>query len=92
MPSTGGGGSAAAGRAVVHRPRPLIGADGYFAMGNQVDTLADEYGLHPYRVRHVLDRYGSMIRDVLEPGLAEPALLERCLARRTTSWPRSGMR
>jgi glycerol-3-phosphate dehydrogenase len=54
---------------------PLLGADGYFAMRNQVDTLAAEYGLHPYRVRHVLDRYGSMIRDVLEPGLADPSLL-----------------
>ncbi len=55
---------------------PLLGADGYFAMRNQVDALAAEYGLHPYRVRHVLDRYGSMIRDVLDPGLVESALLE----------------
>jgi len=55
---------------------PLLGADGYFAMRNQVDALAAEYGLHPYRVLHVLDRYGSMIRDVLEPALAEPALLQ----------------
>ena len=55
---------------------PLLGADGYFAMRNQVDALAAEYGLHPYRVRHVLDRYGSMIRDVLEPGLLEPELLQ----------------
>jgi glycerol-3-phosphate dehydrogenase len=55
---------------------PLLGADGYFAMRNQVDTLAAEYGLHPYRVRHVLDRYGSMIRDVLEPGLTDPSLLQ----------------
>jgi glycerol-3-phosphate dehydrogenase len=54
---------------------PLLGADGYYAMRNQVDTLAAEFGLHPYRVTHVLDRYGSMIRDVLEPGLAEPELL-----------------
>jgi glycerol-3-phosphate dehydrogenase len=55
---------------------PLLGADGYFAMRNQVDTLAAEYGLHPYRITHVLDRYGSMIRDVLEPGLADRSLLE----------------
>lgn len=54
---------------------PLLGADGYFAMRNQIDTLAGEYGLHPHRIRHVLDRYGSMIRDVLDPGLADPALL-----------------
>jgi glycerol-3-phosphate dehydrogenase len=55
---------------------PLLGADGYFAMRNQVDALASEYGLHPYRVHHVLDRYGSMIRDVLDPGLLEPELLQ----------------
>jgi glycerol-3-phosphate dehydrogenase len=55
---------------------PLLGADGYFAMRNQVDALAAEYGLHPYRVLHVLERYGSMTRDVLEPGLADPALLQ----------------
>jgi glycerol-3-phosphate dehydrogenase len=54
---------------------PLLGADGYFAMRNQLDSLAAEYGLHPHRVRHVLDRYGSMIREVLEPGLADPGLL-----------------
>jgi glycerol-3-phosphate dehydrogenase len=54
---------------------PLLGADGYFAMRNQIDTLAGEYGLHPHRVRHVLDRYGSMIRDVLDPGRADAALL-----------------
>jgi glycerol-3-phosphate dehydrogenase len=54
---------------------PLLGADGFFAMQNQVEALAADYGLHPYRVRHVLDRYGSMIRDVLDPGLADPALL-----------------
>jgi glycerol-3-phosphate dehydrogenase len=55
---------------------PLLGAEGYFAMRNQVDTLAAEYALHPYRVRHVLDRYGSMIRDVLDPGLLDRSLLE----------------
>ncbi|MBV9592473.1 MAG: glycerol-3-phosphate dehydrogenase/oxidase [Actinobacteria bacterium] len=54
---------------------PLLGAEGYFAMRNQLGSLATEFGLHPYRIRHVLDRYGSMIRDVLEPGLDDPGLL-----------------
>jgi Glycerol-3-phosphate dehydrogenase len=54
---------------------PLVGADGFFAMQNQVEALAGEYGLHPYRVRHLLDRYGSLIDEVLEPGLADAALL-----------------
>jgi glycerol-3-phosphate dehydrogenase len=55
---------------------PLLGADGFFAMRNQIDTLAAEYGLHPHRIRHVLERYGSMIRDVLDPGLVDAALLQ----------------
>jgi glycerol-3-phosphate dehydrogenase len=55
---------------------PLLGADGYFAMRNQVEALAKDHGLHPHRVRHLLDRYGSLIREVLEPGLAERALLQ----------------
>ena len=54
---------------------PLLGADGYFAMRNQADALAAEYGLHPYRITHVLDRYGSMIRDVLDPGVTNPGVL-----------------
>ena len=45
-------------------------------MRNQLEALAAEYGLHPHRISHVLDRYGSMIRDVLDPGLTDPALLE----------------
>jgi glycerol-3-phosphate dehydrogenase len=55
---------------------PLLGADGYHAMVNQIDTIAAEYQLHPYRVRHLLDRYGSLIGDVLAPGLEDPALLQ----------------
>ena len=45
---------------------PLIGADGYHALVNQADQLATRYGLHPYRVRHLLDRYGSLVHEVLE--------------------------
>src|SRR5580765_3903880 len=55
---------------------PLLGADGFFAMQNQVDSLATEYGLHPHRVRHLLDRYGSLIRDVLQPGLSDLELMQ----------------
>jgi glycerol-3-phosphate dehydrogenase len=55
---------------------PLLGADGYHALVNQADQLGARYGLHPYRVRHLLDRYGSLIHEVL--GLAEdkPELLK----------------
>jgi glycerol-3-phosphate dehydrogenase len=44
---------------------PLLGAEGYHALINQVDALAARYGLHPYRLRHLLDRYGSAVHHVL---------------------------
>ncbi|HUM00254.1 MAG TPA: glycerol-3-phosphate dehydrogenase/oxidase, partial [Mycobacterium sp.] len=47
---------------------PLLGADGYFALVNQAEHVAALQGLHPYRVRHLLDRYGSLIGDVLALG------------------------
>ncbi|OBI83040.1 glycerol-3-phosphate dehydrogenase/oxidase [Mycobacterium sp. E740] len=45
---------------------PLMGADGYFALINQTESVGAHYGLHPYRVRHLLDRYGSLIGEVLQ--------------------------
>lgn len=55
---------------------PLLGADGYHALVNQADQLAAHYGLHPYRIRHLLDRYGSAIHDVLAPTRERPDLLK----------------
>ncbi|WP_455901392.1 glycerol-3-phosphate dehydrogenase [Rhodococcus gordoniae] len=55
---------------------PLVGADGYFALINQTMHLAEQYGLHPYRVKHLLDRYGSLVEDVLSLAKGRPELLE----------------
>lgn len=44
---------------------PLLGADGYHALVNQAETLASRHGLHPYRLRHLLDRYGSVVHQLL---------------------------
>ncbi|MFV1362943.1 glycerol-3-phosphate dehydrogenase/oxidase [Mycolicibacterium elephantis] len=59
---------------------PLMGADGYFALINQTESVGAHYDLHPYRVRHLLDRYGSMIGEVLQmanqEGAARPDLLD----------------
>ena len=55
---------------------PLLGADGYHALVNQADHLAAEHGLHPYRVRHLLDRYGSMVHEVLALAAGRPELLK----------------
>jgi glycerol-3-phosphate dehydrogenase len=54
---------------------PLLGADGYFALVNQAERVGAYYGLHPYRVRHLLDRYGSLIGEVLEMAEDKPELL-----------------
>jgi glycerol-3-phosphate dehydrogenase len=56
---------------------PLIGADGYQALWNRRRELAAEAGIHPARVEHLLNRYGSMVHELLamiqeEPSLAEP--------------------
>jgi glycerol-3-phosphate dehydrogenase len=55
---------------------PLLGADGYHALVNQADQLAAKAGVHPYRVRHLLDRYGSMVHEVLALAEDKPELLK----------------
>ncbi|MFS8096561.1 glycerol-3-phosphate dehydrogenase/oxidase [Lentzea alba] len=55
---------------------PLVGADGYHALVNQADQLAAKHGLHPYRVRHLLDRYGSLVHEVLSLAVDNPELLK----------------
>ena len=55
---------------------PLLGADGYAALWNQADRLAEKYGIPVWRVRHLLDRYGSLIDEVLVPAADDPSLLE----------------
>ena len=56
---------------------PIVGADGYFALEQQVDRIAEGSGLSAESVRHLLNRYGSLISEVLElikqdPKLAKP--------------------
>jgi glycerol-3-phosphate dehydrogenase len=54
---------------------PLLGADGYHALVNQAEMLAMRYGLHPYRLRHLLDRYGSSVHQLLALAADRPDLL-----------------
>ncbi|MFM9377812.1 glycerol-3-phosphate dehydrogenase [Gordonia sp. VNK21] len=54
---------------------PLVGADGYYALINQCEHLGERFGLHPYRVRRLLNRYGSLLEEVLEPAAEDPSLL-----------------
>ncbi|HEY9312194.1 glycerol-3-phosphate dehydrogenase [Williamsia sp.] len=55
---------------------PLLGADGYHALINQCDQLGQRHGLHPYRIRRLLNRYGSMIDEVLSYAKKDASLLE----------------
>ncbi|MFR9731079.1 glycerol-3-phosphate dehydrogenase [Saccharopolyspora sp. MS10] len=55
---------------------PLLGADGYHALVNQTDQIAAAHGVHPYRIRHLLDRYGSQVHEVLAAAADRPELLK----------------
>ena len=56
---------------------PLVGAEGYKALVNTKEALAARSGLPVERIEHLLGRYGSAIREVLDlvaehPELGEP--------------------
>jgi glycerol-3-phosphate dehydrogenase len=55
---------------------PILGADGYNALSNSLEALASEWSLSSWRMRRLLDRYGSLVTEVLEPTRADPTLLE----------------
>jgi glycerol-3-phosphate dehydrogenase len=55
---------------------PLVGADGYYALVNQAEQLGLAHGLHPHRVRHLLDRYGSLLHGLLAMSDDDRSLLE----------------
>jgi glycerol-3-phosphate dehydrogenase len=53
---------------------PLAGASGYLALWNARQRLADSSGLHVARIEHLLNRYGSLAREVIALIEASPAL------------------
>ncbi|MPY78039.1 MAG: FAD-dependent oxidoreductase [Actinophytocola sp.] len=55
---------------------PLLGADGYHAAVNQAERIAAEHRLPAWRARLLLDRYGTLIDEVLAPGADDPTLLD----------------
>jgi glycerol-3-phosphate dehydrogenase len=54
---------------------PLLGADGYAALVNQVDELAETYRLPTWRIRGLLRRYGSLLPEVLDASSDDATLL-----------------
>jgi glycerol-3-phosphate dehydrogenase len=55
---------------------PLLGADGYHALANQAESLADDLGIPRWRVDHLLNRYGALLREVLAPAVGDRRWLE----------------
>ncbi len=55
---------------------PLVGAEGYEALRNQVEHIARDRGLPGWRITHLLERYGSLLAEVLDLADADPSLLE----------------
>ncbi|MEE1620460.1 glycerol-3-phosphate dehydrogenase/oxidase [Zafaria sp. Z1313] len=53
---------------------PLLGAEGYRAAWNSRHRLARAAGVHVARVEHLLQRYGSLTREVLDLISADPEL------------------
>jgi len=56
---------------------PVIGAEGFPALWNGRERLADESGLHVARVEHLLRRYGTLVHELLrlvaeQPDLGQP--------------------
>jgi glycerol-3-phosphate dehydrogenase len=58
---------------------PLIGADGYFALKQQVAKIAEENAISEATVTHLLDRYGSLIEEILELIAEDASLSERII-------------
>lgn len=54
----------------------LIGAEGYQAAWNRRARTAKQHGLHPVRVEHLLNRYGTETERLLELIDADPSLAE----------------
>ncbi|MPZ61542.1 MAG: FAD-dependent oxidoreductase [Propionibacteriales bacterium] len=66
------------GRAVPDSPTaniPLVGAEGYHALVNQIPQLASSYGLPGWQIERLVGRYGSLTTEVLEQAGSDESLL-----------------
>ncbi|GAA4691399.1 glycerol-3-phosphate dehydrogenase/oxidase [Nocardioides nanhaiensis] len=55
---------------------PLLGAEGYAALWNRRRALAQDSGLHVARVEHLLERYGTLVTELLDLVTEDPSLGE----------------
>ena len=58
---------------------PLIGADGYFALVQQTSKISEKYSISEATVTHLLDRYGSLIEEILEIIDADSSMAQRLI-------------
>ena len=56
---------------------PLVGADGYFALEQQKERIAQESALAVETVIHLLNRHGSLISEILELIEDQPKLAQK---------------
>ncbi len=53
---------------------PLLGAEGFQALWNARHRLADASGLHDVWIEHLLQRYGSLVHELLDLVAEDPSL------------------
>lgn len=56
---------------------PLIGADGFFALQQQIAKLAEDSSLSEETITHLLNRYGSLIEEIFQIIRENPEMAER---------------
>lgn len=54
---------------------PLLGASGVAAYRTETTRLVERFGLDPLQFTHLVDRYGTMVDEVLRPAEDDPTLL-----------------
>jgi glycerol-3-phosphate dehydrogenase len=52
----------------------IVGADGYQAVWNQREAVAERSGLHVARIEHLLQRYGTLVHELLTIAKDKPEL------------------
>lgn len=53
---------------------PIVGAEGFPALWNARQRLADDSGLHVARIEHLLHRYGTLVHELLDLVAEDPQL------------------
>jgi glycerol-3-phosphate dehydrogenase len=57
----------------------IIGAEGYSVLMNQIPRLSHQYSVSEKSVEHLLNRYGSLMSEVLEPAESQPELRDELI-------------